>query len=40
MRAFLELLRARHGSVERYLLDAGVDTAALATLRDRLLQPV
>lgn len=37
MEAVLNRLEARHGSVERYLLDAGVSSADIAALRDRLL---
>jgi protein tyrosine/serine phosphatase len=37
MPAFLDLLREHHGSIDGYLADAGVDNAALDTLRARLL---
>jgi len=36
---FLGDLRARHGSIERYLTSAGVRPAELAALRDNLLEP-
>ena len=38
MRSFLQWLRARHGSAEHYLLGAGLETAAVDTLRGRLLE--
>jgi hypothetical protein len=37
MHAFLDILRERHGSIEGYLTDAGVEAAVLDTLRARLL---
>jgi protein-tyrosine phosphatase len=37
MQAFLDILRDRHGSINGYLTDAGVDDSALETLRARLL---
>ncbi len=37
MRAFLDILRERHGSIEMYLADAGVEPAVVNTLRTRLL---
>ncbi|HEX6967264.1 MAG TPA: tyrosine-protein phosphatase [Micromonosporaceae bacterium] len=37
IRIFLDALRARHGSVERYLLDAGLTNDHFAALRDHLL---
>jgi len=40
MRAFLDQLAETHGSIEQYLLEAGVSVDALQALRDRLLQPV
>jgi protein-tyrosine phosphatase len=40
MRAFLDQLVDRHGSIEQYLLDAGVARRSLDALRDRLLQAV
>jgi protein-tyrosine phosphatase len=38
MRAFLEILRARHGSIDAYLRDAGVEHSVTEVLRDRLLE--
>ena len=35
--AFLDMLRDRHGSIETYLFDAGVELATLDALRARLL---
>ena len=35
--AFLDMLRERHGSIEAYLVDAGVEIATLDALRTRLL---
>lgn len=35
--AFLDMLRERHGSIEAYLVDAGVEIPTLDTLRARLL---
>jgi len=40
MHAFLDQLAEKHGSIEQYLLEAGVSVDALQALRDRLLQPV
>jgi protein-tyrosine phosphatase len=37
MHAFLEILRGRHGSIDDYLTDAGVEPIVLDTLRARLL---
>lgn len=37
--AFLDILRERHGSIDRYLIDAGLEPELLAMLRDRLLEP-
>jgi protein-tyrosine phosphatase len=37
MQAFLDMLRERHGSIDGFLADAGVDDAALDALRARLL---
>jgi hypothetical protein len=39
MRLFLDLLRERHGSIEAYLIDAGLEPELFALLRDRLLEP-
>lgn len=39
MHAFLDALRDRHGSIEGYLADAGVEREVLDTLRARLLEP-
>ena len=38
MQAFLDALRERHGSIEDYLGDAGVDAALVDRLRSRLLE--
>jgi protein-tyrosine phosphatase len=37
--AFLDILRERHGSIDGYLTDAGLELELLETLRDRLLEP-
>jgi protein-tyrosine phosphatase len=37
MHAFLDILRERHGSIDGYLTDAGVEHSTLDTLRARLL---
>jgi hypothetical protein len=37
MRAFLDGLRADHGSPEGYLSDIGIDRAVITTLQERLL---
>jgi protein-tyrosine phosphatase len=39
IRAFLEILRTRHGSIDGYLHDLGVDGGVVQTLRSRLLEP-
>lgn len=39
MRIFLTELRERHGSVERYVLDAGLPAEQIAELRENLLSP-
>ena len=39
MQAFLEMLRARHGSIDAYLTDIGVGHGVVRTLRRRLLTP-
>jgi hypothetical protein len=39
MQAFLDVLRERHGSIDGYLTDAGVEPAVIDTLRARLLEP-
>ena len=39
MQAFLDILRERHGSIDRYLIDAGLEPELLEMLRDRLLEP-
>ncbi len=39
MKAFLEGLRNRHGSIENYLFELDVDGETLDTLRARLLEP-
>jgi protein-tyrosine phosphatase len=39
MQAFLDILRARHGSIDGYLADAGVSGRVVGRLRDRLLEP-
>lgn len=38
MQAFLDQLRAKHGSIETYLAQAGVDEQAVDALRGRLLE--
>jgi protein-tyrosine phosphatase len=38
MWAFLELLAARHGSAEQYLVDAGLEAQAIDALRGRMLE--
>jgi protein-tyrosine phosphatase len=38
MRVFLDLLRDRHGSIDGYLTDAGVEPEVTAALRARLLE--
>jgi hypothetical protein len=37
MHAFLDMLRERHGSIEGYLADAGLEAEVLEALRARLL---
>jgi len=37
--AFLDILRERHGSIDGYLIDAGLEPELLETLRGRLLEP-
>ncbi len=39
LQAFLDILRDRHGSIDAYLTDAGVEPDMLELLRARLLQP-
>ena len=39
MRVFLDLLRERHGSIDGYLADAGLEPELLNVLRARLLEP-
>jgi protein-tyrosine phosphatase len=39
MQVFLDRLRERHGSIEGYLTDAGLETEVLEALRARLLVP-
>jgi protein-tyrosine phosphatase len=39
MRAFLDVLRQRHGSIDAYLGDAGVEPELIDALRMRLLEP-
>jgi protein-tyrosine phosphatase len=39
MHAFLDALRARHGSIEAYLMGIGVESEVLARLRQVLLEP-
>jgi len=39
MRAFLHILRSRHGSIGGFLAEAGVDRDVAAALRARLLEP-
>jgi protein tyrosine/serine phosphatase len=39
MLMFLEDLRERHGSIERYVKDIGVTDEQVATMRDHLLEP-
>jgi protein tyrosine/serine phosphatase len=38
MQAFLDILRERHGSIQGYLTEAGVEDGVLAALRARLLE--
>lgn len=40
MTAFLDELRARHGSVDGYLRAIGVDASTLGALRSTLLEPM
>ena len=37
--AVLHILRERHGSINGYLIDAGLEPELLETLRGRLLEP-
>jgi protein-tyrosine phosphatase len=39
MQVFLDLLRDRHGSIDRYLTDAGLESEVFEWLRERLLVP-
>ena len=39
MQAFLDILRERHGSIDRYLIDAGLEPDVLERCASRLLEP-
>ena len=39
MHVFLDLLRERHGSIDGYLADTGLEPELLNVLRTRLLEP-
>ncbi len=38
LQAFLDILRERHGSIDAYLRDAGVERSVVDVLRGRLLE--